>query len=123
MDWPGAYWGMYYFGNYSPSDRKLAYFEFQNLTNCNPLSVAENPNEEKPTLLFDASTENYILNIPGSNEKSKIEIWNSLGEKFLQMENKSSSLVISKNSLDVNSGIYFMRVERMSKASVFKLIF
>lgn len=122
MDWPGAYWGMYYFGTFSPSDRKLAYFEFQNLTNCNPVSVAENLNEEKPTLAFDASTGNYILNIPNINEKYKIEISNSLGEKILQTENKSPSLIISKKNLKVNSGIYFLQVNAQNKISVFKLL-
>ncbi|MBI4930464.1 MAG: T9SS type A sorting domain-containing protein [Bacteroidetes bacterium] len=120
-DWPGYYWGMYYWGNFSAADRKLAYYEFLNITNCSPTSVAEMANE-KPTLLFDASTGNYMLNFSG-NEKIKIEIWNSLGEKISEIENKSPSISISKNSLGVNSGIYFLRVERESYSSVFKLIF
>jgi len=120
-DWPGAYWGMYYWGNFSPADRKLAYYEFLNVTNCNPTSVSE-IKEDKPILVFDASTGNYILNFSGK-EKSKIEIWNSLGEKIYEMKNESSSISISKNSIRGNSGIYFLTVNNGYQLHSYKMVF
>ncbi|MBI3502559.1 MAG: T9SS type A sorting domain-containing protein [Bacteroidetes bacterium] len=122
MDWPGAYWGLYYFGNFSPSDRKLAYFEFQKLTNCNPVSVSENLNKEKFSLLFDAAAGNYILTSP-SREKLKIEIWNSVGEKIIErnIPGGTRNLIINKENRP--SGIYFLRAETENNFSVLKIIF
>lgn len=118
-DWPGYYWGIYYWGNFSASDRKLAYYEFLNVTNCNLTSVSD-INPETLTLLYDASTGNYILNFP-VYEKSEIKILNSLGQILSEIKSESSSLIISKNSLGGSSGIYFLRIE--SRKESFRLVF
>ena len=120
-DWPGAYWGLYYFGNFSPADRKLAYYEFLNVTNCVTTSIIENEKDE-PFLFFDATTGNYILHFKG-REKENIEFYNTLGEKVFEIENRFSPFIFNKNSIKVNSGIYFLRVEDGNESKSLKLVF
>ena len=120
-DWPGYYWGLYYFGNYSTADRKLAYYEFLNVTNCTGTGISNNSNTVQPVLMFDATTGNYILNF-SEIEKLKFGIWNSLGEKISELKNESPSLLISKNSLGVKSGIYLLQLIYDSKEINYKIV-
>ena len=121
-DWPGAYWGLYYLGNFSQADQKFSYQEFLNVTNCTSTFIPESSENEKPTLFFDTSSGNYLLKFSGT-EKYKIEIRNSFGEKISGFRKESSSLLIEKKSLGIKSGIYFLKVENGKSNSVFKLIF
>jgi hypothetical protein len=123
-DWPGAYWGLYYFGNFSPADRKLAYYEFLNVTNCTATAVSEIKNTT-PTLSFDQLSGNYILNLPENPmaHGRKIELWNAWGEKIAEnvTSAETGNRIIKKGNY--SGGVYFLRVDSENGSSVFKLIF
>jgi hypothetical protein len=128
-DWPGASWGLYNLGSFSPSDQKIAYSEFLKVTNCTAVGIEENNQQEKPKLFFNNTTENYYLILP-DNSRSKIEMWNMLGERIAISSQLAANSQMQINISKEPKGIYFLKVEsapcskgEREQLATFKIVF
>ena len=125
-DWPGYYWGIFYFGNFSSADRKIAYYEFLNTTNCNPVSV-EDLSGDPFILHFDNSTGNYFLDGAGVFPEIKIELYNSIGQKvyttITEREFSEKNIMVINDPDLSGTGIFFLQLTGGRKSHSFKLVF
>ena len=128
-DWPGAYWGLYYMGNFSPADRKLAYYEFLNVTNCTATAITTISLEQNPLLLYDAASGTYTIDIRSKVQEARsIELYNMLGENIINSTFSPLSYgrgeggeVFSLHTSNFPSGIYFLRISSKEKSFCFKI--
>jgi hypothetical protein len=92
-DWPGASWGVYYFGNLQVSDRKQAYYDFRALYNCNIL-----PGTLQITSMPACSDTNYAVSFSWDETGPGWFLDISTDPNFNIFYNKSVSLQTSETA-------------------------
>jgi len=115
-DFPGGDWGLYYMGNYLPSEQKQSFAAFKNRNNCSfTTSVQSLPTEN--LVLFEENG-NYFLNYLSSDALSVI-LYDLEGRELI------SAAAPGKNKIDTEGlvrGIYYLRVFSGPGQKTFKLL-
>lgn len=113
-DWPGGDWGIYYFGSFLPSERKLAYYAFLNETNCILTSTETNSSSIQISAYPNPASGIIHLTDPASGmANAEIEIYNLIGEKIYNTKINAENKTIDLS--DKGSGIYFIRIIQNNK--------
>ncbi|HEY6162706.1 MAG TPA: hypothetical protein VI112_15865 [Bacteroidia bacterium] len=117
QDFPGGDWGLYYMGNFQPSDRKIAYYTFSNMQTCPayPTSVKNNDNENSFQLNYDG-TYYFLVSDLANSLNVQLKIINDLGQT---VRINSVGIPAGKNSIrldteNLGAGMYFVNAGRQS---------
>lgn len=125
-DFPGGDWGIYYMGNYLPSEQKQSYTTFKSRNNCaGNTTAAGNNNNFHDIAYITRDKESYFL------------IWRSISENTAQLELtdvsgqrlKSTDVVLhngeTRIQLDVSElahGMYLLRATSGYSQKIFKVM-
>jgi len=122
-DFPGGDWGIYYMGNYLPSEQKLSYTAFKNRNNCSSTTHV-NSFLSAPKIFLARENENYFLIFDSEKEEAiDLSVCAITGQ---EIKNRADHLQNGKNKIAVNitdlaAGMYLLKAKSGSIIKVFKL--
>jgi hypothetical protein len=124
-DFPGGGWGIYYMGNYLPSEQKLSYTAFKNRNNCPTNTTAIKSNSISNGIYLTQNENNYFLMCDAESES--LLCLSLLGVDGREMKSKTVTLNEGKNKIAVDvsalaSGIYLLNTKKGAVNKTFKLV-
>ncbi len=121
-DFPGGDWGLYYMGNYLPSDQKQSFAAFKNRNNC--LFTTDVTSGFSESVLLQNDNGNYFIsyNSSGATETGA-SIYNLQGQKSVsEIKLPSGKNKIEIKTSELAAGIYLLSVKTETGQKIFKLL-
>lgn len=118
-DFPAGDWGLYYMGNYLPSDQKQAFATFKALNTCNyTTELAEN---SLHNMQLVKNNNDYLLR-GGKPADLRLSVYNLTGQA-VQFSQRSISKGATQIDLEgLPAGLYLLHVKSQEETRCFKLI-
>jgi hypothetical protein len=124
-DFPGGDWGIYYMGNYLPTDQKFSYSAFKNRNSCPTNTTEIKNNSVSQNICLARDNEIYFLLCNAEKEtRLDFSIYSIAGQelrkqKFNLQEGKNKIVV---DVLGLSAGLYLLNTKTGGINKTFKLM-